>query len=167
MRFSACIAFVFLLGASTLAPAHGWAQQIAAIDFVKLHQQYKAYDNAKQKMHQEVVAQKKQFDDAVSKLDNDSRVQLQKDSIGGGKQRSQIVTKAHDSRALLESNYLTGIQQRTKARSALMKEYEEKIHIAIRAAIVEGGYTQVRSTKEAAGVKATDITDLVLQKLNQ
>jgi hypothetical protein len=133
-------------------PLHGWAQgkqlkpvdmpaKFAFVDGAKLRKEYRAYTAAKDSMFKDGMAKRKSF--------NEARKQP-------GANQSELDNK-HAAEAKLQS----------QARQAFMKTYEDKMRAAIQLVMAQGVYTELRPLKDSANVKGTNITDLILAKLNQ
>lgn len=159
-------------------PLQGWAQKkqltpiamptkFAFVDGLKLRKEYHAYVAAKDTVHKDAVVKRKAFEEQTHQLYQETEKQLKKDSIAGGHQRELITGNAKSKQSELENKYITESKVRTQARLALMKNYEDKIRAAIRIVMAEGAYTELRSMKDSSSLKGTNITDLVLAKLNQ
>jgi hypothetical protein len=141
-------------------PLKGWAQQkehltpvsyqkTAFIDGERVRAGYVAYTAAKEKMDKDYSEKKKAFDESTRKLDK------------------QPAAKVATSRAGLQNQYSAGLKQRGTDRIALTKNYEEKIKEAILTVMREGAFTEAKPSKDNTGSAGIDITDKVLQKLNQ
>jgi hypothetical protein len=178
MKISGFIAFMFIILAIQF-PLHGWAQQkrqlkpvdmpakFAFVDGIRLRKEYRAYRAAKDSLFKDGMAKKKAFNEAKQQLDQETKKQLKKDSAAGGKQKALIAGNAASKQSELEYKYITEGQQRTQTRHALINNYEDKIRTAVRIVMAEGVYTELRPLKDSASVKGTNITDLILAKLNQ
>lgn len=142
-------------------------QKIAFVDAARVRKEFVAYEAAKEKMHQQTLEKRKAYDKASQELEKQTKEQLKKDSAQKLYQRQLITDKASIKRNELHDEFSAGIKQRNTDRAALVKTYEDKIKAAINTIIVEGAFTELRSDKNAAGSTAIDITDKVLQKLNQ
>lgn len=121
----------------------------AFIDGEKVRAGYVAYTAAKEKMDKDFIDKKKAFDESNRKLDK------------------QPSAKVATSRIELQNQYKAGLKQRGADRIALTKNYEEKIKEAILTVMREGAFTEARPSKDNTGSAGIDITDKVLQKLNQ
>jgi hypothetical protein len=124
-------------------------QKTAFIDGERVRAEYVAYTAAKEKMDKDFMEKKKAFDESARKLD---------------KQPSAKVAASRDQ---LQNQYKAGLKQRGADRIALTKNYEEKIKEAILTVMREGAFTEARPAKDSTGSAGIDITDKVLQKLNQ
>jgi hypothetical protein len=142
-------------------------QKFAFVDVEKVRIGYIEYAAAKEKIRKEFVEKKKSYQDACSELEQQTKAQLKKDSIYKLQQRQQISDKADAKRMELHNQFMAGVKQQGTNRMALTKTYEEKIKTAVITVMREGAFTGMRSIKDSAGVAAIDITDKVLQKLNQ
>jgi hypothetical protein len=158
-------------------PLHGWAQtqlkpvdmpaKFAFVDGIKLRKEYRAYVAAKDSLFKDAMAKRKAFTEAKQQLDLETKKQLKKDSLTGGKQKDLITGNAASKQSALEYKYITEGKQRTQARLALTKTYEDKMRAAIQLVMAQGVYTELRPLKDSASLKGTNITDLILTKLNQ
>lgn len=177
MRFPAFISCLLIVFAAQM-PLQGRAQnkqkltpvdyqKVAFIDAARVRKEFVAFETAKEKMHQQTLEKRKAFETATQELDKQTKEQLKKDSDKKLNQKQQITDKASTKRSELHSQFSAGIKQRNAERAALIKTYEGKIKEAISAVFLQGAFTELRSVKEVAGSTATDITDQVLQKLNQ
>jgi outer membrane OmpH-like protein len=177
MKISVCISCL-LVTLLLQAPLHGWAQEkqhltplnyqkIASIDADRIRKEYVAYAAAKEKMHKETVEKKKSFDEATHAIEKQTKEQLKKDSIHKLQQKQLIADKSATSRAELQNQFTAGIKQRNADRMALTKNYEDKIREAIHIIMREGAFTELKSSKDSTASTGIDITDKVLQKLNQ
>lgn len=124
-------------------------QKTAFIDGERVRAEYVAYTAAKEKMDKDFIEKKKAFDASNRKLDK------------------QPSAKAAAGKAELQNQYKAGLKQRGADRIALTKNYEEKIKEAILTVMREGAFTEARPAKDNTGSAGIDITDKVLQKLNQ
>jgi Skp family chaperone for outer membrane proteins len=118
-------------------------------------------------MYKEFVEKKRSFDEATRVVNQQMKDQLRKDSIHKLQQKQQISDKAAASSAELQNTYIAGLKQRGEDRKVLTKNYEEKIREAIQTVMRAGAFTELQSNKASTGSTAIDITDKVLQKLNQ
>jgi hypothetical protein len=177
MKISVCISCL-LVTLLLQAPLHGWAQEkqhltpvnyqkIAFVDGERLRTAYVAYAAAKEKMYKDFMEKKRSFDETIRVLDQQTKERLKKDSVHKLQQRQQISDKAIASRAELQNTYMAGLKQRGENRKALTKNYEDKIREAIQAVMRKEAFTGLQTKKESAGITAIDITDKVLEKLNQ
>jgi hypothetical protein len=159
MRFPIFIPCLLIVLAAQI-PLQGSAQQkehltpvsyqkTAFIDGERVRAEYVAYTAAKEKMYKDFVEKKKAFDESARKLDK------------------QPSAKLATSRAELQNQYTAGLKQRGAERIAVTKNYEEKIKEAILTVMREGAFTEAKPGKENTGSAGIDITDKVLQKLNQ
>jgi Skp family chaperone for outer membrane proteins len=175
MKFNVCISCLIVFFV-LMIPAHGWAQKkqltpvsaplrIAFIDPAKLRKDYRAYSAAKDSMYKSGIAQRKSFETAKHQLDEQIKKQLKKDNVEGTKQ-NQLPDNGTASRTALETKYVAEIKQRNTDRIALMKNYEDKINNAMQTVMAEGAYTDLKTLKDTTGLKGTDITDIILKKLN-
>lgn len=172
-RFVICL----LMTVALQFPLHGWAQKkqltpvnlppkIASVDMAKLRSNYKAYSAAKDSLFKVSMAKRNAFDAARNEIDQESKKQLKKDSSAGGKQKDLIESKASAKRYDLESKMSVEVKERRQKGQAMINDYEGKINAAIRGVMAEGIYTQLKTAKDSSGIQGTDITDLVLRKLN-
>ena len=147
-RFVSCLLMIVALQ----FPLHGWAQgkqlkpfslpaKYAFVDGAKLRKEYRAYAAAKDSMYKEAITQKKAFTEAR-------------------KQPGANVSE-------LDNKYTADAKPRNEARHALMKTYEDKMRAAIQLVMAQGVYTEIRPLKDSSTMKGTNITDLILAKLNQ
>lgn len=159
MKFPIFTPFLLIVLATQI-PLQGWSQQkehltpvsyqkTAFIDGERVRAGYVAYTAAKEKMDKDYLEKKKAFDESTRKLDK------------------QPAAKVATSRAELQNQYRAGLKQRGTDRIALTKNYEEKIKEAILAVMREGAFTEAKPSKDNTGSAGIDITDKVLQKLNQ
>ena len=149
-------------------PVHGWAQQkehlipinyqkTAFIDGEKVRTEYVAYTAAKEKMYKDFVANRKSYEEATHKLDQQAK-----------DRKPQVAEKAAASRTELQNQYTAGLKQRGADRMALTKNYEQKIRLTIDSVMREGAFTGLKASKDnTTGSTGLDITDKVLQRLNQ
>lgn len=147
-RFVIC----FLTLTTLQYPLHGWAQskqlkpvalpeKLAFVDGAILRKEYRAYAAAKDSLYKDGMAKRKAFTEARKKP---------------GANQSE-----------LDNNYAAEAKQRNQARQALMNTYEDKMKAAIQLVMAQGVYTGLRPLKDTVNVKGTNITDLILAKLNQ
>jgi hypothetical protein len=147
-RFVIC----FLMIAALQFPLHGRAQgkqlkpvnlpaKFAFVDGAKLRKEYRAYAAAKDSLFKDGMAKRKAYNEARKKP---------------GANISE-----------LDNKYATEATQRNNARRAVMKTYEDKMRAAIQLVMAQGVYTELKPLKDSANVKGTNITDLILAKLNQ
>lgn len=177
MKMSRFVIFL-LITAALQFPFHGWAQskqlkpvdvpaKFAFVDGIKLRKEYRAYAAAKDSLFKDGKAKRKAFNEAKQQLDLETKKQLKKDSLAGGKQKDLIAGNAASKQSDLDYKYITEGKQRTQARLALVKTYEDKMRAAIQVVMAEGVYTELRPLKDTTNLKGTNITDLILAKLNQ
>jgi hypothetical protein len=160
-------------------PLQVWSQQrkqlksvdmpakFAFVDGIRLRKEYRAYSAAKDSLYKDAVAKRKAFNEVKQQLKMETKKQLKKDSLEGGKKKELIAGNAASKQSELEYKYITEGKQRTQARLALVKSYEDKMRAAIQRVMAEGVYTELRPLKDSSILKGTNITDLVLVKLNQ
>lgn len=151
MKMSRFVSY-FLLIPALHFPLHGWAQtkqlkpfdmptKFAFVDGAKLRKEYRAYAVAKDSLFKDAIAKRKSF--------NEARKQP-------GANQSE-----------LDNKYAAEAKQRNQARQAFMKTYEDKMRAAVQLVMAQGVYTELKPIKDSANVKGTNITDLILAKLNQ
>ena len=176
MKFNVCMSCL-LVTLVLLAPAAVWAQtnhltpinyqKLAIVDADRLQKEYVEYVATKEKMRKEFTEKKNSYQEANQELEQQTKELLRKDSIHKLQQRQQISDKTEAKRMELHNQYVAGVKQRGADRMALTKKHEEKIREAILTVMREGAFTGMKSAKDSTGVSAIDITDKVLQKLNQ
>ena len=142
-------------------------QKVAFVDAARVRKEFVAFESAKEKMHQQTLEKRKAYDKATQELDKQTKEQLKKDSAQKKHQKQFIEDKATVKRSELHNEFSAGIKQRNADRFALIKTYEDKIKAAINTTLLEGAFTELKADKNAAGSSAIDITDKVLEKLNQ
>jgi len=173
-RFIIC----FLITLALQFPLHGWAQQkqlkpvvmppkFAFVDGTKLRKEYRAFAAAKDSLFKDGLAKRKAFNEAKQQLDLETKKQLKKDSLAGGKQKDLIVSNATTKQSLLYNKYVMETKPQNQAWHALMKSYEDKMRAALQLVMAQGVYTELKPLKDTANLKGTNITDLILAKLNQ
>lgn len=176
MKVNVCIScllvtFVLLVPAAVLAQSKHLTpinyQKIAIIDGNRLEKEYVEYASAKEKMQNEFVEKKKLYDEASHELEQQTKEQFKKDSIHKLQQRQHISELAEAKRTELHNQYTADLKKRSAERMSLTKNYQEKIREAVIAVMREGAFTSVRSIKDSTGLSAINITEKVLQKLNQ
>jgi len=113
------------------------------------------------------MVQRTAFETARQQLDKESKEQLKKDSTSGGKQKGLILNNTTAKQNELANNYSTQLRQRRQKGQAAINDYEKKINDAVQLVMAQGLYTQLKTPKNSSGIKGTDITDLVLRKLNK
>jgi Skp family chaperone for outer membrane proteins len=141
--------------------------RIGLIDYVRLHKEYNALKSLHESGYRNWQNVKEKYDQAVKAQDNETNQQLKQDSGQAGKRRSLIQQESERRRRLLFDNYQLEQKKLHTDRSALLLEHEKKIQLAIGQVVSEGGFTDVKPLdKNTPAGSGTDITDLVLKKLN-
>jgi Skp family chaperone for outer membrane proteins len=177
MRFPIFISCLLIVLAAQI-PLHGQAQnqqrltpvnyqKLAFIDAARVRKEFVAYEKAKEKMHQQTLEKRKAYDKATEKLEKQTKDQLKKDSAHKLQQKQLITDKATAKRTELRNEFSAVVREINIERTALTKTYEDKIREAISTIMREGAFTELKWNKDSAGSTVTDITDQVLQKLNQ
>jgi len=177
MKSTVCI-FSLLIAIFFFSPTHVWAQKkmltpvdlpvkIAIADFTRIRNDYKAYHAYKDSLFKAIMVQRTAFETARQQLDKESKEQLKKDSTSGGKQKGLILNNTTAKQNELANNYSTQLRQRRQKGQAAINDYEKKINDAVQLVMAQGLYTQLKTPKNSSGIKGTDITDLVLRKLNK
>lgn len=161
-----------------LLPHSGWSQKrqlnasdtvkkIAYIDHSQLRKEYKAFGKALIEMSNTNAVKKKLHETFLKDLETATAKRLKADSIKGGKDRELIKERAANERTTKVNAYQTDLKMRHDERSKLIREYEQKIALAIDAVVTEGGFTEVKPLeKEPFKIRGKNVTDLILKKLN-
>lgn len=145
----------------------GPVQKIACLDHSAVRKGYKVFADARAAMAKDAAMEKKSFDQEVRLLEQKTKDLVKQDSLKGGKARGQIMGSALSRRSELASDFQLKQKNRDQQRILMMQEFEKKIILAIDAVVNEGGYTDVKPTTKGQAIKdGTDITDMVLKKLN-
>jgi len=145
----------------------GKVEKIAFIDHIRLRKEYHAFATAKKQLATEGETENKSLTKELSQIDFQAKDQLKRDSLHGSKKQQQIIDNTSLKKTELYNQFQSSQHLRTQKRLALMKEYETKITTAISAVVAEGGYTDVKPLdKNTTNERGTNITDLVLKKLN-
>lgn len=177
MRFPIFIHFLFIVLAAQI-PMQGRAQnkprltpvdyqKVAFVDAARVRKEFVAYESAKEKMHQQTLEKWKAYDKATQELDKQTKEQLKKDSVQKKHQKQFIEDKASVKRSELHNQFSADMKERIAEKTALTKKYEDKIREAISTIVREGAFSELKWSKDNAVSTITDITDQVLQKLNQ
>lgn len=142
-------------------------QKIAFVDAARVRKEFIAYEAAKEKLNQQTLEKSKAYEAATQELEKQTKAQLKKDSAQKLHQKQLITDKANIKQTGLRSAFDEAMKQRIAERTALAKNYEDKIREAISTIVRQGAFTEIKWSKDGAGPAFTDITDEVLQKLNQ
>ena len=140
--------------------------RVGLVDYVRLHKEYNALKSLHESGYRNWQNVKEKYDQAMKAQDNETKLQLKKDSGQAGKRQS-LIQESERRRQLLFDNYQQEQKKLHTDRSTLLLEHEKKIQLAIGQVVSEGGFTDVRPLdKNTPAGSGTDITDLVLKKLN-
>lgn len=147
--------------------ASGKVIKIGYLDHLALRKEYKAFNDAKNKIANEQLAAKRSFDQSRQIVEQQANQLLKQDSLLGGKNRQQILNDASYKSSKLTLDFQEGQKKRNQDRMAIMDEYEKKIRLAIDDIVSKGGFTDVKALDKTKVIKnGINITDLVLKKLN-
>lgn len=142
-------------------------QKVAFVDAARVRKEFVAFESEKEKMQQQTLEKWKAYDKATQELDKQTKEQLKKDSAQKKHQKQFIEDKASVKRSELHKQFSVDMKERVAEKTALTKKYEDKIREVISTIVREGAFTEIKWSKDGASPNFTDITDQVLQKLNQ
>lgn len=151
----------------TLSPSTK-VSKIALIDQSKLRKGYRAYGEVISNGRNDKKLQQEGYEAMLESIELQTKKQLKEDSLQGGQNRNGILTAAANKRNEARQKFEAGLKKLFNNRVLLLQELEKKITLAIDQVVAEGGYTDIQAVSQAptAEKKGTDITALILKKLN-
>lgn len=140
--------------------------KIAYINIIRVHTDYQAFKTSMEHIWLQWQSGQTEFNYNKEQLGKKLKLQLDSDSLQGGVRKTEIEAKgrqAHDSLVNLWRKKQQDLMN-TRTRNALA--FEKKIDDAVQKVFKEGAFTVIKTfTSETSPVDGTDITALVLQKL--
>ena len=141
--------------------------RLAYVNHSGLRQQYATFQNTHNRSRQDWQSSQQAFNLDQEQLEKAIQIELQQDNSNGGKNQEALKQKAQVDRLALRQRYDQKWKKLKQDHLAALQAHEKQIIIKIGEVVAEGGFTEVKPlAKETPRKDGTDVTDLILKKLN-